>query len=168
MPGGNPALAHYSRLFRSSLAPLQCFGTANHGQRQNESVLVYQLPPWQWAKPLDWHPKAFWLVLFQQSAPRAIPWHMDVGISLWLKPTACACAEAGPWAGGRSWTTGFVPPAHDLLFSAALPKTESSSDVFYSPTECEEKWQDFPINMTLITQMCKPLRRDPGEFHTLW
>lgn len=29
----------------ASLAPLQCFGTANHGQRQNESVLLYQLPP---------------------------------------------------------------------------------------------------------------------------
>ena len=29
----------------ASLAPLQCFGTANYGQRQNESVLVYQLPP---------------------------------------------------------------------------------------------------------------------------
>lgn len=165
MPGGNPALAHYSRLFRSSLAPLQCFGTANHGQRQNESVLVYQLPPWQWAKPLDWHPKAFWLVLFQQSAPRAIPWHMDVGISLWLKPTACA-AQRQDLGLGDAPEQQVLSLLHTIsCFQQLFQKLRAAVMCF---TALSEKWQDFPINMTLITQMCKPLRRDPGEFHTLW
>lgn len=68
---------------------------------------------------------------------------------------------------GSSWTTGFVPRAQIHLFPAASPKPESSSDVFYSPTECEEKWQDYPINMTLITQMCKPLRGTQVNFTLL-
>lgn len=62
-----------------------------------------------------------------------------------------------------------LPLVHRFTcFQQLFPKPKSSSDVFYSPVECEEKWQDFPINMTLTTQMWKPLRRNPGEFHTLW
>lgn len=79
----------------SSLAPPQCFGTANHGQRQNESVLIYQ-------KPLELCPKAFWLV-FPVKCPLCNPlargcWHLTV-----IKTHR----EAGPWAGG--------PPARHVL-----------------------------------------------------
>lgn len=173
MLGVNPALAHYSGPFgweRGCPPPSLCSALA--------------LQPWPEAKwecprlPALSHDsgQTLWSgvqkrfgVCFSSKMPPCHPSARGCQHLTVIKThSPCGRRGAAPQAGAPSPATGSVPSAHVLLFSAALPKTESSSDVFYSPTECEEKWQDFPINMTLITQMCKPLRRDPGEFHTLW
>lgn len=47
-------------------------------------------------------------------------------------------------------------PSHTPLFPAAPPALTCHPKALYRPTESEEKQQDFPINVTLITQKCKP------------
>jgi len=100
----------------ASPAPLQCFGTANHGQRQNESILDYQLPPMTAGKASGAASRSVLVCVFPAKCPSCNPsangrWHLTM-----IKThSLCLCRAARPQAGRPSCLPGSVPTARRVL-----------------------------------------------------